>query len=289
MSARWSVPFSPSSGFHFIFYFSRPRSRSRPNLRRYLSVYRHMTHFDLGMPTQRWVLEVREEWKRERDRWEGTAAGGCHGNSTDCYTAHVNRRAYMREGMRNGEKRHVLRALPHAGLVNIDRVGYGHLRAFERCARQKWLECALYAHPRPHARTRGRTGGRWRAPVTKLSFLLSFHTRHVYRRLCAPSSNVLPPVKSFYWNPIKSAGSRIKRRGGSDWWRVAPSLSSARVCVIITQHEKWDIWVTDTFPSCCSGNLTALGQMEESERGKGGREELKMKYLEEDAIALIWQ
>lgn len=97
---------------------------SRPNLCRYLSVYRHMTHFDLGIPTQRWVQDGREGWKKERDRWGGTAAGGCHGNSTDCYTTHVNRVAYMYKRERESEKRHVLRMLPRASLVNIDRKDY---------------------------------------------------------------------------------------------------------------------------------------------------------------------
>lgn len=97
---------------------------SRPNLCRYLSVCRHMTHFDLGIPTQRWVQDGREGWKKERDRWGGTAAGGCHGNSTDCYTTHVNRVAYMYERERESEKRHVLRMLPRASLVNIDREDY---------------------------------------------------------------------------------------------------------------------------------------------------------------------
>lgn len=97
---------------------------SRPNLCHYLSVYRHMTHFDLGIPTQCWVQDGREGWKRERDRWGGTAAGGCHGNSTDCYTTHVNRKAYIYKRERESEKRHVLRMLPCASLVNIEREDY---------------------------------------------------------------------------------------------------------------------------------------------------------------------
>lgn len=36
------------------------------------------------------------EKEREGETDEGrTAAGGCHGNRVDCYTAHVNRRVLM--------------------------------------------------------------------------------------------------------------------------------------------------------------------------------------------------
>lgn len=39
------------------------------------------------------------EGGREEETDEGrTAAGGCHGNREDCYTAHVNRQVLMRGG-----------------------------------------------------------------------------------------------------------------------------------------------------------------------------------------------
>ncbi len=78
----------------------------------------------------------REGWKKERDRWGGTAAGGCHGNSTDCYTTHVNRGAYMYERERESEKRHILRTLPPARLCR-------HLWAFKRCTSQRWWTCII--------------------------------------------------------------------------------------------------------------------------------------------------
>ncbi len=71
-----------------------------------------------------------------------------------------------------------------------------------------------------------------------------------------------------------------KQEGGRDCRaREWPFLVSVCVCVLSSSHSnrEWDIWVTHTLPSCCSGNLTALGQMEggrERER-KGGRREVE--------------